>query len=343
MPRILPLTLFSVAAVLGGLACDEPTAARGMVDLELGFQNLRPLNATEGEYEAWVVGRDDALHSAGRFELGADLTAEVTSPIGDLVYLFVTVEPPGDEDDAPSELKLIGGEFRDGVAPLGVVRYLTSGLELEEDPGTHALFTPSDNRELGYPSHEDAGIWLFNLFGDTIDGSFYLTFTPLSRGWTYEGWVVRDYGSGEEVWLSYGKFQPDHLRRASSRDDTGLGPFSGQIDYEYAMPREIVMPGDDWVSNPHGYPVPGGLDLPLDLNGSVALGIPSRFTHVITVEPVADTAEAPWLAEPFLVQPYRNPIGQGPPDEKRPIVLYADELPRGTARIRTEAAPTDAS
>lgn len=339
-PRTARTTALSTlgALLLAGpllTACDDgATGPSGAVDVALELVNVRPLDPeTEGSYEGWVVDGEDQVHSAGRFTLGAGLTATVSSPIAAPAYLFVTIEPPGDDDDAPSQQKLLGGPFSGGEAELGIVRYLTSGLELEEAPGTHALFTPSDNLELGYPSNEDAGIWLFNLFGDTADASFYLDFTPLSRGWTYEGWVVRDHGSGSEVWLSYGKFQPDHRRQARFRDDTGLGPFSGQIDYEHAMPREIVMPGDDWVANPHGYPVPGGLELPLDLNGSEAEGVPSRYTHVITIEPMPDTAEAPWLARPFLVHPYRNAIGQGPPDERRVIELFPAELPRGTARI----------
>ncbi|NIQ59452.1 MAG: hypothetical protein GWN71_40710, partial [Gammaproteobacteria bacterium] len=70
---------------------------------------------------------------------------------------------------------------------------------------------------------------LQNLKGDTADGSFFLSFTPLTRGWVYEGWVVRDHGSPEAVWVSYGKFTPNSFRRQDRRDDTGLGPFSGQL------------------------------------------------------------------------------------------------------------------
>ncbi len=335
--RLPVLGALLLALALLSACGDETTGPTGAVDVVLELENVRPLDPeTEGSYQGWVVDGDDQIHSAGRFTVGPALSATVASPIASPAHLFITVEPPGDADDAPSQQKLLGGTFQGDRAELGIVRYLTSGLELEEAPGTHALFTPSDNLELGYPSHEDAGIWLFNLFGDTADASFYLDFTPLSRGWTYEGWVVRDYGSASEVWLSYGKFQPDQRRQARFRDDTGLGPFSGQIDYEHAMPQEIVMPGDDWVANPHGYPVPGGLELPLDLNGSAAEGIPSRYTHVITVEPMPDTAEAPWLARPFLVQPYRNAIGQGPPDERRVVELFPGGLPRGTARITAE-------
>lgn len=231
----------------------------------------------------------------------------------------------------------------DGTAELGVNRYVTAGIPLEEQPGTHALFTPSDNAELGYPSYEDAGIWLFNLGGDTLDGSFYLTFTPLTSGWVYEGWAVRDYGTPEAVWVSYGKFSPNNFRKQDTRDDTGLGPFSGQPDYERAMPEEIDMPGDDWVSNPNGYPVPGGLELPFDLNGCSAEPAactaagqepgPSRWTHVITIEPKADEDEEAWLARPFLLQPYRNAFGEGAPAEPRVIEFHAELLPHGAAML----------
>jgi hypothetical protein len=298
---------------------------------------------SEGTYEAWVVTRAGRAVSAGRFLLPPDGRVTLAVRTDDPQSVMLTIEPPGDDDDSPSDLRLLGGEFEGSEAVLDVTGYLTSGVALEPAPGTHVLFTPSDNSERGYPSHEDAGIWLFNIRGDTLDASFFLTFTPLSSGWIYEGWMVRDRGTGQELWLSYGKFEPDVRKKVRTRDDTGLGPFSGQLGYREAMPDEIVFPGDDWIANPHGYPVPGGLTLPVDLNGCSRLPAdceaagqergPSRWSHVITIEPRADLGEQPWAARPFLVRPYRNPVGEAAPDVARTIGFYPDELPRGTVRI----------
>ncbi len=326
--------------------CAGEDATRPSVDAELVLElrGLRTLDPTlDGTYEGWVVTSAGQAISAGRFALPADGRVALKNPTDAPESFLLTIEPPGDADNAPSDLKLLGGRFTGGSADLEVTGFLTSGVPLETSPGTHVLFTPSDNAELGYPSHEDAGIWLFNILGDTTDASFYLTFTPLSRGWIYEGWLVRDYGTANAVWLSYGKFEPDIVKKVRERDDTGLGPFSGQTRYREAMWEEIVFPGDDWLGNPHGYPVPGNLTLPVDLNGCFrppseceAAGHeygPSRWTHVITIEPKSDLGEDPWRARPSVARPYRNPIGEGAPAEPRTIRFYPDELPGGTVRV----------
>ncbi len=245
------LGVLAGAAILLVAACGSD-ATRAEVDapLRLELNGLRALHPqTEGTYQGWVIARDGHAVSAGRFVLPADGRVSLVNPIPDAESFLLTVEPPGDTDDSPSDLRLLGGRFVGGEAILDVAGFITSGIPLEPAPGTHVLFTPSDNAELGYPSYEDAGIWLFNIAGDTLDGSFFLTFTPLSRSWIYEGWLVRDRGSDTEVWLSYGKFEPDIVRKVRTRDDTGLGPFSGQLSYREAMQHEIVFPGDDWLAN----------------------------------------------------------------------------------------------
>ncbi|HZD05260.1 MAG TPA: hypothetical protein VE173_10090, partial [Longimicrobiales bacterium] len=91
---------------------------------------------------------------------------------------------------------------------------------------------------------------------------------------------------------------------------------------------------------PQGLPVPGGLSLPFDLNGDAAAGEPSRWTHVITVEPRYEPdgirAENPWEAEPFFLRPYRNPVGEAEPRAPRTIGFFPGELPRGRATIGGE-------
>lgn len=330
------LPALAAAAVLS--SCSEDgigPPVEGLIDVALSFERLPAPQPDEGSYEAWAVGSDGSIRSAGRFSLSGSGTATVTSPIQNPEHFMITLEPPGDDDDQPSSHKLLGGRFADGVAELDLNRYVTAGIPLEETPGTHALFTPSDNAELGYPSFEDAGIWVFNVGGDTLDGSFFITLTPLTVGWSYEGWAVRDYGTPDAVWLSYGKFAPDNFKRVRYRDDTGLGVFSGQQDYRYAMPLEVVMPGDDWLVNKFSVPVPGNLTLPLDLNGDATKGIPSRFTHVITIEPWGPQREPemPHEAEPFFLRPYRNPIGEGTAEVPRTIEYHPAELPRGTATL----------
>ena len=312
--------------------------------LTLTLQSMAPLDpSTEGSYEAWVAGSDGQPRSAGRFQVsgsGSDRVA-LTSPIRNPAEVFVTVEPVGTDDGVPAPQKLIRGDFNGTSAEFTYISALTAGLPFVEEPGTHFLFTPSDNPAVGYPSNEDAGIWLFQAAAaDSGTAAFWLDFMPLRPEWTYEGWVVLDYGTPDAVWFSYGKFAIDVDKQAKFEDDSGFGPFSGRIDYLTDPFEEIEMPGDDWIGNPHGVPLPGGLPesvLPLDLNGCLGMGCrpfwsgPSSFTHVITVEPATDMGEDPWLALPFFVAPYRNPIGEGPPDEARRVEYFPETLPRGDA------------
>jgi hypothetical protein len=298
-----PLLLLSA-----GAGCGNGTAAPqvGETDVRLDFIGLRPLDAArEGTYEAWAVGSDGVALSAGRFVAAGGAVA-VRSPIQNPVSFRITVEPPGDDDGQPSIYDLLGGAFENGRATLTIVRSVTGVDDLEADPGHHALFTPSNNPDLSFPSFEDAGIWvLAPIRSATKHNSHFLRLTPLRAGWIYEGWIVHDYGTAGECWISYGKFLPDGFREVNTRDDTGLGIFSGQFDYVNAMPLDVDMPGDDWVANIHGMAVPCGLTLPFDLNGKradeppVFEVIPSRWTHAITIEPTFDRGEDPLTERPF--------------------------------------------
>ncbi len=329
-------TIALVCALGLSISCGEGgtgPAQRGDVEIALAFTGLRPLDpAREGSYQAWVLSSDTT--SAGRFVPTRDGLATVVSPIRNPSRLMITVELPGDSDDRPSVHELLAGEFIGGSATLGIVRSVTGVSELETDPGHHALFTPSNNPELSFPSLEDAGLWVFApVPSSTKHNNSRLKLSPLRAGWIYEGWIVHDYATATECWISYGKFLPDGFRDVNTRDDTGLGPFSGQEDFVNADPS-TDMPGDDWVSNIHDLPVPCGLALPFDLNGNAERGVPSRWTHVITIEPRANKGETLLSERPFLMQPYRNPLGQGPPNEGRVIEYHPEFVPTGTATIR---------
>ena len=120
--------------------------------------------------------------------------------------------------------------------------------------------------------------------------------------------MVRDIDTPNAVWLSYGKFLPDASGTVNTRDDTGWGEFSGVTDF---LKGEEEFPGDDWISNPLGYPVPGGLTLPSSDRG----------------EPVT-------TPRPFTIRPYRDPFGDGAPGAARTITFRADGVPRGEVTTR---------
>ena len=252
--------------------------------------------------------------------------------MSDAVAFVVSVEPPNDRDPAISGQRLLGGTFRGGNAELSVIGAVTAGdLPLRVRPGQFTMFTPSDNHFAGYPSNEHAGIWLFNPAPRQTDqNDHWVRLTQLAEGWTYEGWAVRDLGTASAVWLSYGKFRPNGAGVVNSRDDTGWGPFSGVRDFATAGEEEY--PGDDWISNPLGYPVPGNLALPVDLQEKDASGA-ARWAHVITIEPASNRGEPIGTERPFLLQPYRDAFGDGRPGTAQSIT-FRGALPRGVAIIR---------
>lgn len=334
-----------ILSVAGIAACDTgPTvSADPSVVLEVTVAGLPALDTLlSGPYELWAIGTGGEVASMGRFAGAADaspLTVGGTAPLAEPAAVMVTLEPVPDSTPAgPSELRLVGGRFDGQAAVLGTLGYLTPNLPLEIAPGAHVLGTFADPATGAGPG---AGLWLHNpgSLADTLDGSYFVDLTPLTAGWLYEGWVVMDYGTPTAVWFSYGKFAPDDQRQVSGRDETGLGPFSGVLDYERTLPFDAIVPGDDWAANPLGVAVPGDLPLPLDLNGCLGSACPpewagpSRFTHVITIEPYNDRWEDPWVAEPFFLEVYRNAIGEADEEQGRTLILRTDRLPTGTARI----------
>lgn len=333
---------WACAALVALAACDstDDPAAPTDITVSVAIQGLPALDTiTAGPFELWVVGADGTVASASRFEGAAAGAVTGTVAIEEPVAVMVTLEPlPDSTPGAPSELRILGGAVADGQAVLDVVGYLTPNLPFETSPGSHVLGTFGDGTQT---SPDDAGVWLHNpgTLADTLDGSYFLDLTPLTAGWNYEGWVVADMGSVAEVWISYGKFGPDDRRQLSMRDDTGLGPFSGALDYERALPFLAIVPGDDWLSNPLDAPVPGGLPLPLDLNGcdgATCLDAwrgPSRFTHVVTIEPYNDRWEEAWSAQPFFLRPYSNAIGEAAPGEGRALGYSSATFPTGSATL----------
>ncbi|HKJ92832.1 MAG TPA: anti-sigma factor [Longimicrobiales bacterium] len=314
-------------------ACSDPAAPAMGTPMELELTGLRPLDhATEGTYELWVEGADGTPVSAGRFELhddGGPETVPFRMPVDGAARIALTLEPPGDTDALPSEYEMMAGRFDGSTSTLSIEGSITDGRPLEPYPGHHSLFTSSNNVAEGYPSEENAGIWMFSIYVNVNKHkSREVKLTPLERAWTYEGWVVFKQGTPDEVWVPYGKFRPDLYGLLTSRDNTGSGPFSGDEDYVNGGVEDV--PGDEWTTNIFDLPVPGGLQLPFALDSVDAAGN-AIWHHVITIEPAFDEGEPLLSDRPFLLQPYENPIGRGRPSDPREI-LYQDNDPKGTAR-----------
>ncbi len=310
---------------------DVPSAPEAGDRLEISFHGLRALDpSSEGSYEAWVTTGSGEIHSLGRFVLPPTGRVEFEMPVTDGSALSVTVEPPGDSGATPSPQVLLEGELSGGAFTLTTLGNVTAGPPLNDAPGHHSLFTSSNNVKLGYPSSENSGLWMFSIDKSlNRHGTREVMVTPLRRAWLYEGWIVRDYGSADEIWISYGKFRPDNRQLLNSRDDTGSGPFSGDEDYRNGGIEDV--PGEEWTVNPLGLPFPEQLSLPLQLD-SLDASDEAVWTHVITIEPAFDEDEPLRSEQPFLLQPYRNAIGAGGPGVPRKI-LFLDNMPTASVRL----------
>ncbi len=296
-----------------------------------GLVRLDPVS--QGQYEAWAIDSRGAATSLGTLNPAEDGSAalRVPFPASAPADLLLTVQGTRDAGNTPSLQTLLRGEWRNGRATLGVEDALTRGaLPLKRIPGQFTMFSPSDNHVNGYPSFEECGVWLFNMSPRlTPQNDQWVRLTSLTPGWTYEGWMVRDHGAPDAIWISYGKFLPDASGAIASRDDTGWGPFSGVEDFATAGEEEF--PGDDWFSNPLGFPFPSVLALPLDLREKNAQGV-GRWTHVITVEPMSDKGEPIGSERPFAIRPYRDPFGDGAPGIPRTITFHSEGVPTAEAR-----------
>ena len=330
-PRLLLVPGLALAAALPG-ACSDSTAPALADGAVLELHNVAaPDPATEGRLEVWLF-QDGTPHSAGRLDPAGEASGEMglaameltlTGIPADPDSVLVTLEPPGDTDPGPSRYRLLRGAIRGGRAELTVQGAVTNFHPLEETPGAHSLYTTSNNAWAGYPSLEDAGMWLFNMFPATNPtGERWVQLSQLKPEWIYEGWIVHRPGSDAETWISYGKFRPDPRGYLTSRDNTGSGAFSGDPDFRNGGVEEV--PGDEWTTPNPGYALPAGFQLPLDLNEVDGDG-EAVWHHRITIEPVFDESEPLRSERPFFVRPYGNPIGEGDAHVPRFIQYFGTE------------------
>ena len=329
----VPSLAFGLSLAAAGCGGDPTASVSAGATLALSVTGLSSLDATtDGRYEAWVLDRAGTSYSLGTVDPRSGSSLAFSNPVADPATFLITYEPRGDTDAGPSSHRLLAGPIRGGRAQLSVQGAVTaSDLPLRERPGQFTMFSPSDNFRNGYPSHEESGIWLFNMAPrETQQGDMWVRLTQLQEGWVYEGWMVRDIDTPNAVWLSYGKFLPDASGTVNTRDDTGWGEFSGVTDF---LKGEEEFPGDDWISNPLGYQVPGGLSLPLNLREKSTTGA-GRWTHLITIEPSSDRGEPVTTPRPFTIRPYRDPFGDGAPGTARTITFRADGVPRGEVTSR---------
>lgn len=313
-----------LVALIPPAACgDDPAGPGEGEEFEIVFEGLGRVPRHHGAVTVWVHDAVDTV-PVGTLPSGTDDESvapfRFTMPLADAGGVFISVEPPSDPSPLPSASRLLAGRFDGRTADLDFDGVVTLSRPLEAHPGAHSLFTTSNNSE-GYPSAENAGLWLFTLTpSQNVHGTREVKVSQLRPGWTYEGWLV--WQGPPQVWISYGKFRPDEVGLLTSRDDTGTGPFAGAEDFRNAGVEDV--PGEEWTSDEVarqlGITLPGGFDLPLALDSVDTQGN-ALWHHVISIEPAFDLVEGPVEGEPFVLRPYENAIGAGGPGVPRTILL----------------------
>lgn len=333
MNRLAAVAAILLLATLSLTGCGGDSAsgpAQGQ-DYQISFQGLDAIPADQGTMVVWVVAGPDTLRVATLpAGTGPLPPVDFENPAAGSREVLVTVEPPVDPRPGPSNSVLLRGSLGGGGADLVTQDVVNSSLPLQPNPGAHSLFTTSNNY-LGYPSAENAGLWMFTLIPSAnVHGTREVRVTPLMPGWTYEGWIV--WQGDPEVWISYGKFRPDETGLLTSRDDSGTGPFGGTEDFRNAGVEDV--PGEEWTSDEIalqlGIELPGDFTLPLALDSVDATG-KAMWHHVISIEPAFDLVEGPVEGKPFVVRPYENEIGAGGPGVPRTILMVREPP---TARVR---------
>lgn len=326
---IVPKNLLAVAVTLltvGLVACSGDDGET----LSLDLAGIQPLSGGF-YYEGWVVS-GGAEVSLGKFNATADgqlvtpagqtITGgkfEVPAGLNDVSVVFVSIEPAGDTDAAPSDTRMLAGSVTEGVASLVVGDAAAIGNTFEAANGFYILATPTDGH---LRSDEKSGIW-FRRAVDQLEPDPRGLFIPeLPDGWLYEGWV-----DIEGIPVTSGKFWdpwdidmsapysgPADMNETDIYDvmfdeyvsvvvqgENGVELFTGNegwkmfqkdglgLDLFFHGPPE---PGEDYLLNP-----PPGLEFPVDLSG---------LPIYVTIEPEPDDSP-----EPFGL---RTLIGTIPPN-----------------------------
>lgn len=263
--KLFLTALMAVPVLIGCNSDDDATPDSTTSDLEVNLSGLEALGA-DFVYEGWIIV-DGAPVSTGTFtSVTFPQTFTVNTEELEAATKFVlSIEPAVDADPAPSDQKLVAGDFSGTTAEVSTSIAPALG-DFSSVAGQAFLRTPTD--ETGENNGNDEnGVW-FGEPGAPPTGALDLPTLP--AGWVYEGWVIGDAGP-----ISTGTFTE------FDQVDSG-NPFSG-AESNAGPP----VPGEDFFLN-----APAGEAFPLDVRGR---------TVVISVEPSPDDSPAPFLLKPLVL------------------------------------------
>ena len=235
--------------------------------LELNISGLEDLGS-DYAYEGWLIV-DGQPVSTGVFSVDGNGNLSETSfdvneaELNDASTFVLTIEPSPDPDPSPSDVHILAGDFNADNAPLNIAHGAALADDFSSASGKYILATPTD----GADNNENSGIWFLDLSSGSP--GLGLMLPELPKGWAYEGWAVTAGGP-----ISTGTFTSGDMADAAA-------PYSGNM-------MSPPFPGEDFLMN-----APSGQTFPLDLAGGTA---------VISIEPVPDNSEAPFLLKPLVGQ-----------------------------------------
>lgn len=257
------MALFALAIT----SCGDDDGGPSTAQLSMSISGLEDLGSS-AIYEGWIIV-DGTPISTGTFTVNAQGQPSVTTfdvapeDLAQATKYVLTVEPVPDNDPAPSDQKLLAGDFSGNSAAVstsvgpGVGDFSNAG-------GVFFLRTPTDETN-GNNMNDQYGVW-FGTPGMPPTAGLNLPTLPV--GWAYEGWVIGDAGP-----ISTGTFTG-----LNERDSNNM--FSGTENN--AGPP---IPGEDFFHN-----APAGETFPLDVRGRMV---------VISIEPVPDNSPAPFVLKPL--------------------------------------------
>lgn len=263
MKKIILLSFLTSALFIVGCDSDDSGAITTQ-NLQLNISGLEDLGSGF-TYEGWLIVDGNPV-TTGVFDVDQNGNLSSTSFLVDAASIsaatafVLTIEPVPDSDPLLSDVHVLGGDFSSGQASLSVGHATALGDDYTSAAGTYILATPTN----GDDSNENSGVWFLD---PTLGPGAGLVLPTLPAGWEFEGWAVI---TGEPV--TTGKFTA-----LDQADDSA--PFSGSM----AGP---AFPGEDYLMN-----APAGLSFPTDL---------SDATIVISIEPVPDNSDAPFLLKPLV-------------------------------------------
>ncbi|MDN5203006.1 anti-sigma factor [Fulvivirgaceae bacterium BMA10] len=264
--------LFVMSISLLVMSCnDDDNSGPNTRQLTLNISGLTNLGPA-AQYEGWVIV-NGAPVSTGTFTVndGGQLSSTSfdvqASDLDNATNFVLTIEPIPDNDEAPSAVHILGGDFSANSADLTISHATALGTGFTGVSGGYILATPTTTDD----TDELSGVWfLDNSSGSPAPGLVNLPDLTELTGWNYEGWAVIDGTPVSTGTFNKAAGMDDNATTSSFKGTDGDGP---------------GYPGEDFINN-----APAGLTFPTNLQGGAI---------VVSIEPVPDNDPAPFVLKPL--------------------------------------------